>query len=167
MLKIMKHMGQISFSSLMAVYEETNREIGQEEWPDLPEHFAIQMAENDAHQYLREIFFKTPGAVYAIYTVEENYVSALRLEPYRDGLLIEALETAPGQRRKGYGRALIRAVQEVYSGRTLYSHIDKQNAASRELHQSCGFEKVEDFVVYIDGSVNYRGSTYCYRGKNI
>ena len=166
MLIVAKSLKDLRFSELMQVYAQSNQEAAEER-KHLPPMFALQLAEQDLRQYLQEVFFRTPGALCCIWEESGRYVSALRLEPYRDGLLIEALETAPGQRRKGYGRALIQAVQEVYSGRTLYSHIDKQNAASRELHQSCGFEKVEDFVVYIDGSVNYRGSTYCYRGKNI
>ncbi len=159
MLKIVKHMGQLSFSALMEVYEESNRKTAREEWPTLPEWAGIQNAEQDFHQYLREVFFKIPDAVYVMGMTDNRYVSALRLEPYRDGLLIEALETAPDHRRKGYGRMLLLDVITAFPGKKLYSHVDKRNEASLSLHKSCGFEKTEDFAVYIDGSVNYRGYT--------
>jgi len=74
-----------------------------------------------------------------------RYVSALRLEPYRDGLLLEALETAPEQRRKGFAAALIRAVQCFLEGKTkLYSHVDKRNLSSLKVHEKCGFRIVSE-----------------------
>ena len=164
MLKMIHNMKEISFPALMEVYGETNGKTGREEWPDLPEGFALQQAEQDFYQYLRDVFFKTEGAFYALWEAEGKVVSALRAEPYRDGLLLEALETHPSERRKGYGRALLQGVVAHTAGIKLYSHIEKRNEASMQLHTSCGFVKAEDFAVYIDGSVNYRGSTYCYRG---
>lgn len=163
MLKWITNMKEISFPKLMEVYAETNRKTAREEWPDLPEGFATEKAERDFYDYLQQIFFRTSGTAYALWEVDGNYVSALRLEPYRKGLLIEALETAPDQRRKGYGQALLRAVIERTEGTKLYSHVEKHNKASMALHVSCGFERVSDFAVYIDGSVNYRGCTLCFR----
>lgn len=163
MLKWITNMKEISFPKLMEVYAETNRKTAREEWPDLPEGFATEKAERDFYDYLQKIFFRTSGTAYALWEVDGNYVSALRLEPYRKGLLIEALETAPDQRRKGYGQALLRAVIERTEGTKLYSHVEKHNKASMALHVSCGFERVSDFAVYIDGSVNYRGCTLCFR----
>lgn len=163
MLKILENRNNLPFSALMEVYEESNRKTAQEEWPDLPEGFALQQAEQDFYHYLRDVFFKTASGFYALWEVQGKVVSAVRAEPYRDGLLLEALETAPAHRRKGYGRALMLAVLEHTAGTTIYSHIEKRNEPSIQLHTACGFVKEEDFAVYIDGSVNYRGSTYCHR----
>lgn len=152
-------MGELSFLELMKVYAETNGKTAREEWPDLPEGFALEKAEREFYDYLRQVFFRTPGTAYALWEVNGNYVSALRLEPYRDGLLIEALETAPDQRRRGYARSLLQAVISAKADEKLYSHVENHNRASMALHLGCGFARVSDFAVYIDGSVNYRGCT--------
>lgn len=162
MLKWITSMKEISFPMLMEVYGETNAKTAREEWPELPEGFAQEKAERDFYDYLWDSFFRTDRAAYALWEVDGKYVSALRLEPYRGGLLIEALETAPAERRKGYGRDLLQAVIRHTEGTKLYSHVEKQNKASMALHQSCGFVRESDFAVYIDGSVNYRGCTLCY-----
>ena len=148
---------------LMKVYAETNCKTAREEWPDLPEGFALEKTERDFHDYLQGVFFRTDGAVYALWEVDGKYVSALRLEPYKDGLLIEALETAPDQRRKGYGRALVQAVMHSVEYKKLYSHVEKRNSASLKLHESCGFVRELDLAVYIDGSVNYRSCTMSFQ----
>ena len=109
MLHLARNLTQLRFGSLMEIYEEANREHGQMLWPDEPEMRQIQLSEQDFYRYLNEGFFRTPGAVYAVWEAGGQYVSALRLEPYRDGLLMEALETTPEQRRRGYAAALIQA----------------------------------------------------------
>ena len=143
---------EISFAALMWVYEEGNRENGALMHPELPESQQILYAEQAFYQYLRESFFLTKGAVYAIWEEGGTYISALRLEPYEDGLLLEALETAPVYRRKGYAELLIRAVQEAFPQR-IYSHVSKGNAPSLAVHEKCGFRQILDHARYIDGSV--------------
>lgn len=162
MLKWITNRNEISFPKLMEVYAQTNLKTAREEWPDLPEGFALEKAERDFNDYLRDVFFPTEGAAYALWELEGCYVSALRIEPYKDGLLIEALETAPDQRRKGYGKALLQAVICRTGSTKLYSHVEKHNKASMALHKSCGFVRESDYAVYIDGSVNYRGCTLCH-----
>ena len=103
MLCVVKRMGELDFAALMEVYEEGNLENGEELWPELPEGLRLLNAEQAFHQYLRECFFVTPEAVYCIWQEKGKYVSALRLEPYQDGLLLEALETAPHSRRRWAG----------------------------------------------------------------
>ena len=166
MLKIIGNMADISLPSLMAVYEDSNRENASEFWPNLPEGFALQMAEQEFAQYLREIFFKTKDAVYAVWEADGVYVSALRLEPYRDGLLLEALETAPSERGKGYAQKLVHGVLCRIGDRKVYSHVGKRNASSLSVHKRCGFQFLEDHAVYIDGSVNHRCVTLLYHKKS-
>jgi len=151
---------------VMAVYADANRENGRESWPKEPEMRQIQLAEEDFYRYLSQVFFKTPGAIYAVWEENGRYVSALRLESYRDGLLLEALETAPEQPRKGFAAALIRAVQDFLEGKTkLYSHVDKRNLPSLKAHETCGFRRIADFAVYVDGSVNQKVYTLCWDDK--
>lgn len=162
MLIIAKQLKELSFRKLMEVYIEGNREKAAEEWPHLPECFGLQQAEQDFYQYLQESFFSVPEACYAIWVENGHYLSALRLEPYRDGLLLEALETCPEYRRQGYATMLIRAVQSQFAGRKIYSHVHKQNAASLRTHGKCAFHRILEYASYIDGSVNYRACTMLY-----
>ncbi len=159
MLLLAKSIRELSFEKLMEVYEEGNRENGQENWPGLPQGQQMLRAEQDFLQYLREVFFPVPGAVYCVWQVDGRYASALRLEPYRDGLLLEALETVPGERRRGYARALLRAVLARFPEKKIYSHVGKRNFASLAVHEQCGFRRIQDYAVYVDGSVNQRSWT--------
>ena len=161
MLVIAKSLGALNFGQLMAVYEQSNRENGAEFWPDLSEGQQILRVEQDFYQYLRECFFTTEGAVYALWSPAGEYVSALRLEPYQDGLLLEALETAPGQRRKGYAADLITAVLQMVGETKVYSHVSKRNTASLRTHEKCGFHRVLEHAVYADGSVLTTSCTFC------
>ena len=100
--------------------------------------------------------------MYMVWQVDGNYVSALRLEQYRDGLLMEALETIPDKRRKGYAVALISSVQEWLrnrGGATIYSHVSKKNAPSLKTHTNCGFEVYRDYSVYSNGVRNENAYT--------
>ena len=160
MLLIARKMGQLDFSRLMAVYEEGNRENGWDLYPNLPEGQRILQAEQDFYQYLRHDFFETKGAYYAIWQENDIYVSALRIEPYKDGVLLEALETHPQYRRQGFAVELIQAV--LLMEKKVYSHVSKKNAASLRVHEKCGFCRISEQATYIDGSVNNKCCTLCF-----
>ncbi len=164
MLRIVHTLCQLPFGRLMDIYAEGNLENGQENWPHLSEGEQILRAEQDFYQYLREIFFPTAGAAYYLWEVNGKPVSALRLEPYRDGLLLEALETAPDCRKKGYAKALVRAVAGQ-AGQKIYAHVSKKNLPSLKTHLACGFTRISEQAVYADGSVNSRCCTLLYERK--
>lgn len=162
MVRIAKKMNDFSFGKLMEVYEEGNLENGCDLWPDEPQYRQIALAEEEFYNYLCQIFFKTDGAVYLIWEEKGCYTCALRLEPYRDGLLLEALETAPKHRKKGYAASLVSAAVSYAAGVKIYSHVAKHNIPSLRTHEKCGFQKIGDFAVYADGSVNDRCYTLCH-----
>lgn len=162
MLRICDRLTQIHFGRLMQVYAEGVAENGAEFYPDLSENEQILRAEQDFYAYLQTGFFTQPGDLYCIWEENGAYVSALRLQRYQDGLLLEALETHPDQRRLGYACRLIQAVLEELRPEKLYSHISHRNAPSIAVHQKCGFRKISDQARYADGSVNSRCGTYLY-----
>ncbi len=162
MLRLVYRLQGLNFAELMDVYEEGNRENGAEFYPELPQAQQLLRAEQDFYQYLQEGFFNRLGDVYCLWVPERACVAALRLQTYRDGLLLEALETAPKQRRKGHASALVQAVQKEFPGRKIYVHISKQNHPSIALHEGCGFRRISDSAVYADGSVTNRANTYLY-----
>ena len=161
MLIIATSLRDLRFSELMQVYEQSNLEAAAER-KNLPSMFALQLAEQDFRQYLQEVFFKTPNARCFVWEENNRYVSALRLEPYKDGLLLEALETAPAFRRQGYAATLIRAVQQYLGSVKIYSHVNKRNTVSLKTHEKCGFFQISDCAVYINGNMDYRCCTLFY-----
>lgn len=164
MLIIAKKLRELSFGQLMEIYREGNLENGREAAPLETEQRQIAIGEQDFYNYLDQVFFRTPQAYYAIWEKDGAYVSALRLEPFRDGLLLEALETRPDCRRKGYAKALITGVLEKLPDVKVYSHVSKRNFASLRTHESCGFEKKLDYAVCADGSVKQHMVTMCFSG---
>ena len=162
MLKWMKTMKELDFGKLMAVYAEGNQENAADQYSHLPQGQAVMQVEQDFYQYLREVFFSTDGASYAVWEENGVYIAALRLEPFRDGLLLNALETTPEYRRRGYAKKLITAVLEALPETKIYSHVSKTNAASLRTHEACGFQKIFDHATYLDGSVLRSSCTLCH-----
>ena len=157
MLKLAHCAGELRYSQVMNVYLEDNlAKAGGSYGPALLEK------EQEFFDYLRQVFFRTSGAVCAIWEERGVYRSALRLEPYRDGLLMAGLETAPEHRRKGYARCLVEAVLAEFGDQTIYSHIARDNLPSIRLHERTGFRKIRDGALCIDGSMDPRMDTYVY-----
>lgn len=166
MLKIVSRLTDINFSQLMNVYSEANAANGEINYPDLPHWQQIASAEQDLYQYLNEVFFRQENAFYAIWYQESAYISALRIEPYMDGLLLSALETVPFLRKQGYAQMLINSVMHYLSSANsgiVYSHVAKRNIASLAVHKKCGFSVIRDYAVYADGSVLHNSYTLAKR----
>ena len=161
MVIIASSLSELSFSKLMEVYLEGNLEKAREDHRGLSEYAGLQLAEQDFYQYLRECFFQIPGARYAVLEDDGAYRSAVRWEPYMDGVLISALETAPEARRKGYAERILREVLSRIDTK-VYSHVSKKNLPSLSVHKKCGFRVIADRARYLDGSVNSRAYTLCF-----
>lgn len=162
MLIVATCMHQLRFGQLMEVYAESNRENGEDFFPDCTPQDQIIRAEQEYYTYLADCFFQEKDAAYYIWSVDGQYVSALRLEPYQDGMLLEALETHPEHRGRGYATALVQAVLQQTMYPKIYVHISRKNAPSIAVHTSCGFRKILSFARYADGSVLYSSDTYLY-----
>lgn len=159
MLIVADKPGKLSFPQFLDVYAQESRKAGAKGYPEEPEDRQLQLAEEDFRRYLTEVFFRTPGACCAVWEAEGRYVCGLRLEPYREGLLLEGLVTHPGLRRKGYAFALVKAVQALPGVTTLYSHVDKDNRPSLALHDKLGFQVISRQARFIDGSVTSHALT--------
>jgi len=159
MLGIYHRLSDLDFEKLMALYQEGNRENALEQYPSLEPEEALRKIQAGFESYLREDFFSHKRAFYCLWEEAGQYLSALRLEPYEDGLLIQALETHPAHRRRGYASCLIRAVQKHLSDSVLYSHVHKRNQPSLAVHRACGFQEIADSARYIDGTVTGNACT--------
>lgn len=150
MLRVFTSTDQLRYGQLMDVYAQLNREkAAASRRRDM--NAAILAAEQDMYDYLKHCFFKRAGSFLAVWEVMGEYVSAVRVEHYLDGWLINALETAELHRRKGYARALITAALDEIEG-PVYSHVHKENEASLKLHCACGFQIIADESELLNGS---------------
>lgn len=164
MLKIIRAWNDLNFRQLMQVYAQSNAELGRINYPDFSVERALLEAEQDQYEYLYDFFRKYHG-ICAVWDVDNCYVSALRCEKFRDGFLIEGLETQSEKRCMGYGKQLLKLFIEYMQEQRnipIYSHIDKNNISSQKVHEACGFVKILDYAVYIDGSVDSVCDTYRY-----
>lgn len=162
MLQIIHARHQLDFGKLMRVYAESNATIGAMRYPHLDAAEQLLEVEQDQHAFLRE-FFKIPGAFIAVWSENGCYQAALRVEPYSDGVLLEGIETAPENRRRGYAKRLMQNTLIYLCAQAcekIYSHVDKKNFASLSLHESCGFRMLYDHAAFVDGSVDHRTFTY-------
>ena len=147
MLKIFSSAVDLDIEQLLSVYEE---------W---------DLDRLEFLNYLFDEFFRQKDSFVAVWAPQGRYKAALRIEPYDDGVLLEALSTAPDARRKGYGYKLVTEVQKYLSNlqySLIYSHIHKKNIPSMELHKKCGFQIFSDSASYIDGTVTQNSFTMCY-----
>ena len=151
MIKVFNKLSDICFSELMCVYEEGNAVNAEIKYADFDRNAAILLAEQDFYAYLEEAFFDSEDARYYVIIENGKYVSALRVEPFIDGYLLEGLETRPDFRRRGFAKTLI---NELLNEKQIiiYSHVLKSNEASLATHFSCGFEVLLDSAEFIDGS---------------
>ena len=134
---------------LMDIYAESNYENTDYFFPDEPDKdVAVRMVEEGFLDYLKNGFFTQPGASYRV--LEENgiWVSALRLNRIQSDLYyLEALETRPDRRGKGYATLLLSGVLESLKRDgpfRLCDCVSKKNAASLKVHEKCGVRIVSD-----------------------
>lgn len=152
MLRIYSSSKELSIGDLLGLYSE---EIsGDSSWQD----------EQEFYQYILD-FLKQADSFYAVWVTDGKYASALRIEPYRDGLLLEGLVTDPMLRNRGYAKALISETIryiDTIGGSKVYSHISRDNIPSIKTHTACGFAFLYDHSVFIDGSVDHKSNTYVF-----
>ena len=152
MLTIAKCFEDLDFPALMRLYREGNKENGAVFYPQEAPETRLALAERDFRAYLLEDFFSKSGVRYCIWEEHTVYLSALRLEPFDNGLLLEALETHPDHRLRGHAKALILAVlAKLPQGTRIYSHVDKENTPSLATHLRCGFSILHDYTVQSGG----------------
>lgn len=87
-------------------------------------------------------FFRGYRNRYYVLVTDEKWVSALRLTKMNGYYYLEALETAPDERKKGNATQLMQLVIKRLKKKgapVIRSCVSKRNAASLATHQKCGF----------------------------
>lgn len=109
-------------------------------------------AESDFYHYLKSSFFAV-GGLYFIYEHDDRYVSAVRLEPYERGVLLNSLITKLEMRRNGYAEKLLHYALAYFEKTIVYSHVHVHNKPSRALHEKMGFKLSLEYARLLDGSL--------------
>ena len=163
MLKIITSFKELNTRQLLNVYEESISQDAERKSKESPVGLRITEAEQDFLDYMR-YFFAIDDAFLALWELDGVYMAALRVEPYLDGYLVSGLETMPDCRIRGYAKKLLQKASahlKQLGSIKIYSHIDKQNIASLNLHLACGFTVISDHAVFLDGSVFSNHYTLC------
>ena len=150
------------YPALSEIYRQSLQEAGAAQYPEEADSVREALAWEDFSSYIRLDFFPQEESLYALWQEKGRYVSAARIEPYRDGCLLSGLETAPDFRGRGYASALLDSLLEVLKERGIqraYSHVRKENRPSLAVHQKAGFVIFKDSAVYLDGSADNRSDT--------
>lgn len=153
-LKIVKNMGSFPFSKMMELYSHSNASAARERYPQETEFQGLYRVEMEFYQYLRHDFFAMEDNFYAIWLEAGIPVSAARFERWKDGYLLEALETHPDYRGKGYAVCVLQEALELIS-LPVYSHVRKENKASLRVHEKCGFVISRDTAL-VNGNFDSR-----------
>ena len=134
---------------LMDIYAESNFENVDYFYPDeVDKSIGVKKVEAGFLDFLKNNFFKQEEATY--WVLEENgvWVSAARtcfIKP--DIIYLEALETMPSERNKGYGSKLLFELIEALKKEghfRLCDCVSKKNIPSLKTHEKCGFKIVAD-----------------------
>lgn len=155
------------------IYIEASYEIAKEKYPEL-EDLTEAIREEEYYfveKFLGKFLSKHENTYYVL-EEEGQWVCALRLTKLDGFYYMEALETAPEQRQKGYASKLIKEVIKFVkqNGETsIRSNVNKTNDASLATHKKCGFEIVEENGInYISGEQrnNVYGMLYSEQRKD-
>lgn len=164
MLVDIKRFSDIDTTALIAVYSQTIHQNAYKFHRNHADHERSILAEEQFIDDLRD-FFQLPNAKVFLWQIDDRCVSALRSEPYLNGVLITHLETAPDMRGRGYAKKLLASVIQYLQKlgvRKIYSHVGKQNAPSIAVHRSNGFYVQKDCATLLDGTVSQNFYTLQY-----
>lgn len=146
MLHRITNFDAIDQRQLMDIYQESNKENAVELYREIPAADAVKKGERDFLEFLRTKFFTESGRIYWVLEQEHVWVCALRLAVIEPGVFyLEALETHPDYRRRGFAVRLLKSVMEELKKDgpyKLYDCVHKKNAASLKTHEKCGFKIV-------------------------
>ena len=155
-------LSDVDFDRLMELYADVCIAAGNRLAPGASPAHQRELVREELRLDLRDGFFRQKGAAgYILTEADGTYLSGAWLEPYRDGILLQALTTRPDRRREGHADRLLRSLLgELPAGSRVYSHVGRTNAASAGVHLGCGFRKTQEFAVMLDGTVTTAYHTY-------
>ena len=154
MLILAHNRDELRMTELAELYGNDLQVPWQDDLPEEPDAESLAQLRGEFTVYLSARFFSKPEILpgirpfYAVWEVEGNYVSALRVHVYSQGLSLEALCTAAGERGKGYATELLKATA-AHLARLghfdLYALVPKHGKQVQRILQSAGFVRILDY----------------------
>ncbi len=157
MLNIVTQIDENAISRLLSVYSES---MG-----DMKMNFANDVEMCAAYASFLRDFVKNPKQLIVVEAFNDDWVSALRAIEITEGhWFLEAVETKPDERKKGFGKDLLYHTIDYLKnlGMTeLTCTISKNNYKSQALHGKCGFIPSNDpplncWGEWEEGTILYR-----------
>lgn len=140
MLNVVTQIDENTVNRLLAVYSES--------MDDMKINFANDFEMHAAYVSFLRDFVKNSKQLIIVETVNDKWVSALRaIETSEGHWFLEAVETKPDERGKGFGKDLLHHTIQYLKkiGMTeLTCTISKNNYKSQALHGKCGFFPTND-----------------------
>ena len=157
---------------LMDLYAEGNRENAEYFFPDDDPATGTAKVEAGFLDFLKNEFLPRPENTCWVLEQDGVYLSALRLTELPERrFYLEALETHPAYRRRGYAKQLLLCVVDALKAGgplCICDCVGKRNTASVETHKSAGFAIVSeagyDYLQNESGEHHY-GFEYRYTGE--
>ena len=144
---------KLDFSKLKVLYAQDVERARRQNYRKLLPDEGTLCAQRDYLCYLDEVFFSQHDARMFVVEEGEEYITAVCFEPYKDGLLLNSLFTAPDFRRKGYAFKLLKFALDELPQLPVYAHVYNGNQASAKLHEKLGFSCLYNYAHLLDGSV--------------
>ena len=170
-LRRVTELGACEFRKLMDIYAEGNRENAEYFYPELPLTEGVAKEEKKFAEMLRKSFLTRPENELYVLEAEGQWVAALRLTKLEGFYYLEALETKPDRRKRGYGKALLEALCRELAGRgpvMIRDCVSKRNEASLRTHLSAGFVIDQDpGIEYPGGETDPRCFGMLYRADGV
>lgn len=135
MINVVTQIDDSEILQLFSVYSESMN--------DMRTHFASNTEMIAAYTAFLQDFIKNPKHRIIVETNNNAWVSALRaIETIEGHWFLEAVETKPEERNKGFGEKLLRHSIDYLKSIGMVEitcTISKKNFASQALHEKCGF----------------------------
>ncbi len=135
MINIVTQIDENTISRLLSVYSES--------MDDMRINFNNDVEMCLAYASFLRDFVQNPKQLIVVETVNDDWVSALRAIETTDGhWFLEAVETKPDERKKGFGKNLLCHTIDYLKNRgmkELTCTISENNYKSQALHEKCGF----------------------------
>ena len=135
MLNLVAQVDENAVFQLMSLYSESMKKIKK--------HFTSDAEMCEAYASFLQDFVKNPKQLILVEVSDDEWVSALRaIETMEGHWFLEAVETKPEKRKKGFGKNLLYHTIDYLKNigmKELTCTISKNNLKSQALHKKCGF----------------------------
>lgn len=135
MLVIVKKIDEETIERLLSIYSESMESIQS--------NFKNKNEMIESYIFFLKSFIENPKHLIIVEQSEKTWVSGLRAIETEEGKwFLEAVETKPEERRRGYGKELLEhavAYLRKVGMNEVSCTIAENNLKSQELHKKCGF----------------------------